>query len=94
MSTPNPKVTQAEHAKRLHSAVENSCEKMRDASAFVMAVGKLMEAYVEDDVSREVMTDLVIGGLASGLLMLGTDLWEAADKAESRSATVAQEGVK
>lgn len=64
---------------------------MRDASAFVMAVGKLMEAYAEDDVSREVMTDLVIGALASGLLMLGTDLWAAADKAESRSADAIQE---
>lgn len=50
-----------------------------------MAVGKLLEAYAEDDISSEVMSSLVVGGLARGLTMAGIKLHTEVDAARSRS---------
>lgn len=81
-------MTAAEQDFRLKSVIENSNRKLRDASSFVMAIGSLLDAYASDDISREVMSDLVIGGLASGLMMLGIDLGASADTAQQRMQEV------
>lgn len=80
-----PMMTRAEREYRLKSVIENSCATMADIGCFAMAVGKLLEAYAEDDISSEVMSSLVVGGLARGLTMAGIKLHTEVDAARSRS---------
>lgn len=68
------KLSPEEREHRLGSVIDNSCQRMEDAGIFVLAVGKLLEAFSNDDIESDVMSELVIGGLAAGLMMAGVAL--------------------
>jgi hypothetical protein len=89
-----PSMTPAQSQFQLRSVIENNCTKMKEASALVMAVGRLMEAFAHDEVQEDVMSPLVIGGLAAGLMMLSTDLWTSVEIAESRTLAADQGGAQ
>lgn len=75
MSTPQKaKLSPDERESRLGSVIDNSCQRMEDAGIFVLAVGKLLEAFSNDEIDGDVMSELVIGGLAAGLMMTGVAL--------------------
>lgn len=87
-----PPMTPEQQRYQLQTVIENSTRKMRDGSELVMAVGKLLEAHANGDTSDEVMSELVIGGLAKGLMLLSTDLWEGANTAQRRTQEAVQGG--
>lgn len=68
------KLSPEERDRRLGSVIDNSCQRMEDAGIFVLAVGKLLEAFSNDEIDGDVMSELVIGGLAAGLMMTGVAL--------------------
>lgn len=87
-----PPMTPEQQRYQLQTVIENSTRKMRDGSELVMAVGKLLEAHANGDTSDEVMSELVIAGLAEGLMLLSTDLWEGANTAQQRTQEALQGG--
>lgn len=82
--------TQTEKANKAKWAIQNSVEAMREGSRFALSVSKLLEAFANEDVSAEVMSPMVIDGLAIGLQMLGFQLAARADSAERLTVESAQ----
>lgn len=82
--------TQADKANKAKWAIQNSVEAMREGGRFALSVSKLLEAFANEDVSAEVMTPMVIDGLAIGLQMLGYQLAASADSAERLTGEGAQ----
>ncbi|WP_449103202.1 hypothetical protein [Pseudomonas veronii] len=82
--------TQADQREKAKWAIRNSVESMREGGRFALSVSKLLEAFANEDVSAEVMTPMVIDGLAIGLQMLSYQLAASADSAERLTGEGAQ----
>lgn len=83
-SIKQPTMPASEREYRWNSVVDNNCRVMEDAGALALAIGSLFEAYSSEDISEDVMTDAVVGGLAKGLLMAGLALQSSAEASRKR----------
>ncbi|WP_282365615.1 hypothetical protein [Pseudomonas sp. PS02290] len=79
-----PRITPAEALYQLKATNEVNCLTMKRACDFMTAVGRLMEAFANDEVSDEVFTPNIIAGLGTGLQITSQYCWEEAEKAEQR----------
>lgn len=80
-----PSMTPSEILYQLRATSANNCLTMKRASDFMTAVGRLMEAFANEDVSAEVFTPNIIAGLGVGLQMTSVLVWEEAENAEQRA---------
>lgn len=81
---------QADKANKAKWAIQNSVQAMREGGRFALSVSKLMEAFANEDISTDVMSPMVIDGLAIGLQMLAYQLAASADSAERLTGESAQ----
>lgn len=88
------KLSPREREYRLGFVIDNSCLRMEETGTFVFAVGKLLEAYSNDDIESDVMSELVIGGLAAGLMMAGVALQAEAEVSRKRVEVEINGGAK
>lgn len=86
----NQSSTQADQREKAKWAIRHSVESMREGGRFALSISKLLEAFANEEVSGEVMTPMVIDGLAIGLQMLCYQLHASADSAERLTGEGAQ----
>lgn len=58
----------------LSGLLDGTLSSMQSAGSFLVACGYLMSAYGDGDISEEIMTGGVIGGLAEGMRVIGLHL--------------------